>query len=177
MIILARVKENKETCGYIVEHNNKNYYVNKELMQKLEPDNAIHLKNGEFCGKQLIVIESISKHIIDKILEHQLIEANNLDWCNKEFKVAITLTDAIQHLDELLESDKEWSCEECKQEHIQLRKWLVELSKRRMEEVLMKSIRNDMLHIKLCNKINKLKKYIKNKYKASKKNKRTSKKM
>lgn len=38
----------------------------------------------------------------------------------------MTLEEAIQHLEESL-SDKEWSCEACKEEHEQLLKWLYEL--------------------------------------------------
>ena len=47
------------------------------------------------------------------------------------------LDDAIKHLDEIL-SDKnhDWSCEECRQEHKQLRKWLQELKERREHEVV-----------------------------------------
>lgn len=40
----------------------------------------------------------------------------------------LTLDEAINHLDETLEDDSRvWSCEECKQEHMQLREWLIEL--------------------------------------------------
>lgn len=35
----------------------------------------------------------------------------------------MTLDEAIAHLDETLASKKDWSCEKCKDEHIQLRKW------------------------------------------------------
>jgi hypothetical protein len=40
----------------------------------------------------------------------------------------MTLNEAIEHLDETLgDSSRMWNCEECKQEHIQLREWLIEL--------------------------------------------------
>lgn len=39
----------------------------------------------------------------------------------------MTLNEAIEHLDDILQSDKKWDCEECKSEHIQLRGWLREL--------------------------------------------------
>lgn len=40
----------------------------------------------------------------------------------------MTLDEAINHLNETLEDDSRvWSCEECKQEHVQLREWLIEL--------------------------------------------------
>lgn len=39
----------------------------------------------------------------------------------------MTLNEAIEHLDDILQSDKKWECEECKNEHIQLRDWLNEL--------------------------------------------------
>lgn len=40
----------------------------------------------------------------------------------------MTLNEAIEHLDETLgDSSRTWSCEECRQEHIQLREWLIEL--------------------------------------------------
>lgn len=41
------------------------------------------------------------------------------------------LKEAVQHLDEILSEDKWSDCDECKKEHIQLRKWLVELQERR----------------------------------------------
>lgn len=43
------------------------------------------------------------------------------------------LREAISHLDHSLETktDEDWGCEECKNEHIQLREWLVELYNRR----------------------------------------------
>lgn len=39
----------------------------------------------------------------------------------------MTLNDAIKHLDDILQSDKKWDCEECRNEHVQLRDWLNEL--------------------------------------------------
>lgn len=39
----------------------------------------------------------------------------------------MSLDEAIQHLNEVLSSDKVWSCEEYKRDHIQLREWLKEL--------------------------------------------------
>ena len=42
----------------------------------------------------------------------------------------MTLEEAIEQLDELISND-EFSCEECKQEHIQLRLWLEELKEYR----------------------------------------------
>lgn len=45
----------------------------------------------------------------------------------------MTLTEAIAHLDESLkDKNHEWACEECKEEHIQLKNWLEELSQRRL---------------------------------------------
>ena len=44
----------------------------------------------------------------------------------------MTLDDAIDHLEEtLIDSDHRWSCAECKSEHEQLLKWLIELKHRR----------------------------------------------
>ena len=46
------------------------------------------------------------------------------------------LEEAIAHLDESLnDQGHDWGCEECKQEHIQLREWLVELKEMRAAEV------------------------------------------
>lgn len=42
-------------------------------------------------------------------------------------KGEMTLDEAIAHLDETLASKKDWSCESCRDEHVQLRKWLAEL--------------------------------------------------
>lgn len=40
----------------------------------------------------------------------------------------MTLDEAIEHLDETLsDENKEWACEDCKNEHKQLRQWLCEL--------------------------------------------------
>ena len=44
----------------------------------------------------------------------------------------MTLEEAITHLDESLnDPDHDWGCEECKNEHLQLRNWLQELKERR----------------------------------------------
>ena len=49
----------------------------------------------------------------------------------------MTLEEAIVHLDESLsDQSHDWSCEECKQEHIQLREWLAELNDRRVADVV-----------------------------------------
>lgn len=51
----------------------------------------------------------------------------------------MTLDDAILHLLETLsDTDYEWSCEECKAEHEQLLKWLVELKGLRSTVALLK---------------------------------------
>lgn len=39
----------------------------------------------------------------------------------------LKLNEAIEHLNDILQSDKKWDCEECRNEHIQLRNWLNEL--------------------------------------------------
>ena len=39
----------------------------------------------------------------------------------------MTLNEAIEHLCDILKPDKKWECEECRNEHIQLREWLNEL--------------------------------------------------
>lgn len=47
----------------------------------------------------------------------------------------MTLNEAIEHLEETLtNSDHRWSCAECKSEHEQLLKWLIELKQRRSED-------------------------------------------
>lgn len=38
----------------------------------------------------------------------------------------MNLDEAIRHLDDIL-SKKEWKCEKCRENHIQLRDWLIEL--------------------------------------------------
>lgn len=44
----------------------------------------------------------------------------------------MTLEEAIAHLDESLnDQGHDWGCEECKQEHVQLLEWLVELQEQR----------------------------------------------
>ena len=42
----------------------------------------------------------------------------------------MTLDEAIEHLQDKFEEDN-WSCEECRQEHLQLLQWLMELKERR----------------------------------------------
>lgn len=44
----------------------------------------------------------------------------------------MTLPEAIQHLQEVLADPNHFSCEECRQEHVQLLGWLRELYARRM---------------------------------------------
>jgi hypothetical protein len=47
------------------------------------------------------------------------------------------LEEAIEHLNESLnDPNRDWGCEECKQEHVQLLEWLVELKERRTADVL-----------------------------------------
>lgn len=49
----------------------------------------------------------------------------------------MTLDEAIKHLQETIsDNTKEWSCQECKSEHVQLLKWLEELKQFRGETVL-----------------------------------------
>ncbi|EJU22945.1 hypothetical protein HMPREF1143_0476 [Peptoanaerobacter stomatis] len=43
----------------------------------------------------------------------------------------MTLQEAINHIDEVINDTK---CEECKKEHIQLKQWLIELQERRENE-------------------------------------------
>lgn len=46
------------------------------------------------------------------------------------------LEEAIEHLNESLnDPNRDWGCEECKQEHEQLREWLIELKERRAADV------------------------------------------
>lgn len=48
----------------------------------------------------------------------------------------MTLEEAIAHLDESLnDPNRDWGCEECKNEHLQLRNWLQELKERRASNV------------------------------------------
>ena len=42
----------------------------------------------------------------------------------------MTLDEAIEHLQDKL-NEYNWSCEECRQEHLQLYLWLIELRERR----------------------------------------------
>lgn len=45
---------------------------------------------------------------------------------------AMSLTEAIEHLDDVLADTDRWNgCEECMKEHVQLREWLIELQKYR----------------------------------------------
>ena len=47
--------------------------------------------------------------------------------CN-DLNEPLTLDDAIAHLDDTLsDTGRKWSCESCRQEHVQLRAWLAEL--------------------------------------------------
>ena len=47
----------------------------------------------------------------------------------------MSLDEAIEHLEETLtNSDHKWSCDECKSEHEQLLKWLIELKHRREKD-------------------------------------------
>lgn len=45
----------------------------------------------------------------------------------------LSLEEAIAHLDDIIEN-KEWECEDCKKDHIALRKWLKELQRYREDE-------------------------------------------
>lgn len=48
----------------------------------------------------------------------------------------MTLDEAIEHLEESLQDEsRKWTCEECKNEHIQLLEWLKELRELKNERL------------------------------------------
>lgn len=46
----------------------------------------------------------------------------------------MNLSEAIEHLNDVLSEDRWRDCEECKKEHEQLRDWLIELKELREKE-------------------------------------------
>lgn len=44
----------------------------------------------------------------------------------------MTLSEGISHLEQVLQDPNHFSCEECRQEHVQLWRWLLELEQYRM---------------------------------------------
>ncbi len=55
----------------------------------------------------------------------------------------MTLEEAIEHLEKTLsDSQHDWGCESCKEEHEQLLSWLEELQKTRLKEVPHEPFRN-----------------------------------
>lgn len=57
----------------------------------------------------------------------------------------MTLNEAIEHLDESLSDPKHFSCEDCRNEHIQLRNWLIDyrrlLQKESQDELMKLDVR------------------------------------
>lgn len=60
-------------------------------------------------------------------LSAKLVAANMSHTQDKD----MTLDEAIEHLNDILKDDRKWDCEKCKNEHVQLREWLLELKKYR----------------------------------------------
>lgn len=57
----------------------------------------------------------------------------------------MTLTDAIQHLKEsLADPTHEWGCEECKQEHEQLLKWLEDYKELKTDYIELNTENNEL---------------------------------
>lgn len=61
LIILARVKERGNTCGYIIQQDGIRSFINKENMPYNEVQNAIRLANGEWRAKQGESIKNIER--------------------------------------------------------------------------------------------------------------------
>lgn len=59
----------------------------------------------------------------------------------------MTLNDAIQHLEENIKTKTDW-CDDCKQEHIQLLDWLIELREQRKSQTALKK---DFAYYLMCN--------------------------
>lgn len=61
----------------------------------------------------------------------------------------MTLYDAISHLDDSLEDkNHNWSCEECRKEHEQLREWLYELF--RLKHIILPDVLNNLEPLAIC---------------------------
>lgn len=99
MSISEQVKELRELADYW-------------KMNGMEPQNAIR--------KAADTIESLSAKLED-------MEQLNKWYDKTNAKEIMTLSEAIEHLNDVLQPDNSWECEECKNEHIQLREWLLEL--------------------------------------------------
>lgn len=58
----------------------------------------------------------------------------------------MTLNEAIEHLEEKLQEDN-FSCEECRKEHLELQEWLEELRESRK---VIKAIQEQLLNSYVC---------------------------
>lgn len=56
----------------------------------------------------------------------------------------MTLSEGISHLEETLRDPDHFSCQECRDEHVQLWRWLVELQQYRTQLVALQSIHGDV---------------------------------
>lgn len=65
-------------------------------------------------------IESLSEKLAD-------MERPRKHYNKANTEETMTLDETIAHLNDILQSDKPWECEECKNKHIQLREWPLEL--------------------------------------------------
>jgi len=72
LIIIARVKDKKITCGYIIKMDDGNTkYELISSMNKYIPQNAIRLKNGEWRAKEGYSIDTIDKNDIEVAIKNR----------------------------------------------------------------------------------------------------------
>lgn len=71
MIVLARVKENGNTCGYIIQEDTCRRFINNENMLYSEAQNAIRLANGEWRAKNGNSIKNVEKDKLGLIIHNR----------------------------------------------------------------------------------------------------------
>lgn len=84
--------------------------INTQMITKLDKEQKTYY---EFGGHEIVMQSENTEHLAD--------------YKNRK----MTLDDAIEHLGDVLQPNKKWKCNECRDEHIQLRDWLLELKHRR----------------------------------------------
>ena len=58
----------------------------------------------------------------------------------------MTIDEAIEHLNDILQPEKKWECEKCRNEHIKLREWLIELKQHREKQIPKEPVDRCMFH-------------------------------
>lgn len=98
MIVLARIKENKQIIGYIVKDNNSEQFISVDNTYKYKPTNIVILKNGTWKAKNGYHIKTVDKKDIQN-RNTSLVGKPNLIYNYSFGKMSLVQRNILSRLD------------------------------------------------------------------------------